>query len=673
MSVTTFNLVGQVLGGRYEVVSRLDQGGMAFVYLALDRNLKTNVVIKVPRVSLPQEDDFVARFEHEIGSLLKLSYPHVCRILDIGKHDGLPFLVLQFLPGGNLNDHRSKAPDRTPLPTPPSSLHRWLSPIAEALDYTHRQNYVHRDVKPGNIIFDEHGFPYLSDFGVAKILAESDAEAVRKALTEAGKTMGTPQYMAPELMMGQPIDGRIDQYALAVTVFEILSGRYPFDGTSLPAIIVAATMQKTPSLADMSLGASPELANAVRKGMARQVNDRFPTCGAFAQAVLAGVPDRPQSPFVPASGRHTTTFSVQGTSARVEQPKAYVCPHCGTNFRLKPSSRARKAKCPSCRQIVSVEPDDFPAQQVQTGPSPPPLDQTGLKLPGPEGMQPWQPEKFKSIARIAPDWLNSIRVSSVQATVIALSMLFGLGLGGLTVWRMVPAAVPRDGSETQIAKPPVVAIDKPAPLSQRASPAEPGPAPIPPVNPVVPPPTSPPAIPQYQAYTNGNGEWELVDNEIRQTKDDPTNCLLVFGDPSWTDYDFRVVAKGPSAIGVAFRMAKDETGNLFVIGGMNNTNHNLQHWNPHSWLPSVPGSVNAENWYQITVKVRGHHCDCFIGDTLTLQYEDDDNVALNGAVGLRTWGQPVNYRDVRVMTPEGRVLLEGLPQMPPKGLDEMPE
>ncbi|HEV8066201.1 MAG TPA: protein kinase [Planctomycetaceae bacterium] len=662
--MTTFDLVGQVLaGGRYEVSSRLDQGGMAFVYLAVDRNLQTDVVIKVPRLALPQEDDFVARFEHEIGSLLKLRHPHVCRILDIGKHEGLPFLVLHYLAGGNLNDHRLLGGDRSPLPTPPSSLHRWLSPIAEALDYIHRQNYVHRDVKPGNIIFDEHGFPYLSDFGVAKILAENDAKATQRALTEAGKTMGTPQYMAPELMMGQPINGRIDQYALAVTIFEILSGRYPFDGTSLPAIVVAATMQKTPSLAEMNLGVSPQVANAVRQGMARQPDDRFQTCGAFAQAVLAGIPERPQSPFVPASGRHTMTLSTYGTSsARVEQPKVYVCPHCGTHFRLKPSSRARKAKCPSCRQIVSVEPDEFSAQPVPSITPPLPPDQSNFKLPGAEGLKPARLRGLTPIARLVPNWLKSVRVNRKQTTLIALAMLLGLGLGGFAVWRIVPVATQARGTQTEVPTA-VAALDEPMP-TQHAAPALASPSPQP---------ISQSGAPEYQAYANGNGEWEIVDSELRQTKEGDSNCMLIFGNLQWTDYDIRVSAKGAAAIGVAFRMAKDESGSLFVIGGWGNTNHNVQHVNPHEALKTIPGNILSEKWYDILVKVRGHRFDCFINGALTINGENEEHVALNGAIGFRTHKWPVSYRNLRVTTPEGQVLLEGLPKMPPKGLDEMPD
>jgi serine/threonine-protein kinase len=659
MSVTTLNLVGQVLGERYEVASRLDQGGMAFVYLALDRNLKTNVVIKVPRVSLPQEDDFVARFEHEIGSLLKLRHPHVCRILDIGRHEGLPFLVLQYLPGGNLNDHRQIAADGSPLATPASGLHRWLSPIAEALDYIHRRNYVHRDVKPGNIIFDEHGFPYLSDFGVAKVLAEQDVQSTKKALTEAGKTMGTPQYMAPELMMGQPIDGRIDQYALAVTVFEILSGRYPFDGTSLPAIVLAATMQKTPSLADLRLGISSEAANAVRKGMARQADERYPTCGAFAQAVLAGIPERPTSPFVPASGRHTTTFSAQGTSARVEQPKVYVCPHCGTNFRLRPSSRARKAKCPSCRQIVNVEPDEFIAQSVPSGPAP--SDRSGVSLQ------------------------KGLRFTGTQAAIIALPLLVGLGLGGLAVWWLFPRAAADEANATRVEVASDVAPNEPVHPGQKSDASKTTAASETPVgvNPVKPAPNPKPdpeprpprvANKEYQAFTNGSGEWELVLNgEIRQTKEDDTHCLLIFGDPHWTDYDLRVLAKGADSVGVAYRVGKDQSCSLFVLGGRGNRDFSVEHWNPYELVRSVDRSVDPNQWYEIVVKVRGHSCQCFVDGALCLQYQEDDNSALQGAVGLRTWKTPVSYRDIRVSAPDGTVLFEGTPKMPPKTIDEMPD
>src|SRR4029077_14850122 len=143
---------------------------------------------------------------------------HIVKVSDVGEWEGTPFAVMQFLPGGSLEDRRPIGPGGHPFPCEPSEVLRWLAEVAEALDYVHAQGYVHRDVKPGNILFDANGHAFLSDFGVAKVLASAaDTRASHTAMTGAGMVLGTPEYMAPELIMGEPFDGRVDQYALAVT------------------------------------------------------------------------------------------------------------------------------------------------------------------------------------------------------------------------------------------------------------------------------------------------------------------------------------------------------------------------------------------------------------------------------------------------------------------------
>ena len=126
-------------------------------------------------------------------------------------------------------------------PSPRSRSAEWLPAVADALDFIHKQGYVHRDVKPANILFDAHKNAYISDFGVAKAVAGNKAAAA--GITGAGLILGTPTYMAPELVLGQQFDGRIDQYALAITVFELLAGRPPFDGPTPMAVLVQRTTE----------------------------------------------------------------------------------------------------------------------------------------------------------------------------------------------------------------------------------------------------------------------------------------------------------------------------------------------------------------------------------------------------------------------------------------------
>src|SRR5262249_32054832 len=236
-------------GGRYLITAKLGEGGMGFVYRALDQNIESEVVIKIPRPAMMDDPEFAGRFTREIRSLVKLSHPHIVKVTDVGTWEGTPFAVMQFLPGGSLENQRPTRPDGQILPCEPRSIARSLMSVAEALDYIHGQGYVHRDVKPGNILFDALGHAFLSDFGVAKVLASStSAIPSQTAMTGAGMVLGTPEYMAPELIMGEPFDGRVDQYALAITVYELLCGRRPFEDETKTKVLVLHTSKAPPRL-----------------------------------------------------------------------------------------------------------------------------------------------------------------------------------------------------------------------------------------------------------------------------------------------------------------------------------------------------------------------------------------------------------------------------------------
>jgi hypothetical protein len=311
MTTETADWVGLTLDGRYTVTAKLGEGGMGFVYRARDGRLNCDVVVKVPRAAMLEDAGFRQRFQNEVRALVQLAHPHVVKVSDFGQHGGVPCAVMQFLPGGSLEDRRPKDDRGRFKPVAPRSLAGWLPQVADALDFIHKRGYVHRDIKPANILFDGFKNAYISDFGVAKAVAGN--RPTEASVTGAGLVLGTPSYMAPELVLGEKFDGRIDQYALAVTVFELLAGRPPFEGATPMAVLVKRTTEDAPALAGLLPATPAALSTAIARGLSRDPAARFPNCAAFAEAVVAAsaIRGHPHSETVRTDGPESEKVSRQ--------------------------------------------------------------------------------------------------------------------------------------------------------------------------------------------------------------------------------------------------------------------------------------------------------------------------------------------------------------------------
>ena len=282
------DLVGATIADRYRIISKLGEGGMGVAYRAWDEQAGVPVVIKIPKRIFLQDATFAERFSREIRLLQGLNHPNIVPIVDVGEYEGLPYVVMRFLPGGSLSNRRLRDADRKPLPMLPTTLHSWLPKIADALDHVHANGIVHRDVKPANIFFDAFWDAFLGDFGIAKIIEESDAFDKENTLTATHMGIGTQEYMPPEQFMPKArIDGRADQYALGVTVYELLAGTRPFTG-STAHLIVEVTTHSVPPLNVKRRDIPTTVAEAVHKALAKNPADRFATCRDFAGAVQIG-------------------------------------------------------------------------------------------------------------------------------------------------------------------------------------------------------------------------------------------------------------------------------------------------------------------------------------------------------------------------------------------------
>jgi len=277
------SLIGQSLG-RYHILEQLGEGGMATVYKAYDTRLETDVAVKVIRTEniLPSTlERSLKRFEREAKALARLTHPNIVKVTDYGEYEGKPYLVMPYLPGGTLKQKLEK-------PIPWQEAARLLLPIARALDFAHRQNMIHRDVKPSNILITADGEPMLTDFGIAKIL---DLEETQD-LTGTGMGIGTPEYMAPEQWTGKT-STQSDQYALGVVLYEMLTGRKPYSADTPAAILLKQATEPLPRPSQYAREMPEKVEKLLLKTLAKNPADRYTSMGDFAAALnsmLSGSP-----------------------------------------------------------------------------------------------------------------------------------------------------------------------------------------------------------------------------------------------------------------------------------------------------------------------------------------------------------------------------------------------
>lgn len=284
-------LTGQSIG-RYHILEQLGEGGMAIVYKAYDTRLERNVALKVLRTDMfgtAVLEQVLQRFEREAKSLAKLSHPNIVNILDYGEHEGSPFLVMEYLPGGTLKQKLGH-------PIPWQEAFRTLIPVARGLSYAHQHGVVHRDVKPANILINENEGPVLTDFGIAKLLEDTHGHT----LTGSGVGIGTPEYMAPEQGVGaSTIDARVDIYSLGIVLYEMVTGRKPYIADTPMAVVLKQMTDPLPHPTNFVSDLPEDVERVLFKALAEQPEDRYTDMSVLI-AAMEGPLVEPQRSEVPA-------------------------------------------------------------------------------------------------------------------------------------------------------------------------------------------------------------------------------------------------------------------------------------------------------------------------------------------------------------------------------------
>jgi eukaryotic-like serine/threonine-protein kinase len=262
-----------LIKGRYRVGRRLGEGGMATVYLGHDLLLGRDVAIKSPRPQFSADPGFRARFEREARAAAALSHPNIIDVYDVGEDDGTPFIVMELVRGQSL-----KAIITADAPFHPDDVAELLEQVGGALDYAHARGYVHRDIKPGNILIDEHGRARLVDFGIAKGLADGD-------LTEAGSSLGTVGYLSPEQAAGLMATPASDVYSVGVVAFEMLTGELPFAAETPVGVAMRHVNDPAPRPSHVVPGLLPQVDPIILRALAKDPTRRWGSAGAFAHAL----------------------------------------------------------------------------------------------------------------------------------------------------------------------------------------------------------------------------------------------------------------------------------------------------------------------------------------------------------------------------------------------------
>ena len=339
--------IGSVLGGRYRLVELLGQGGMATIYRAQDIRLGRDVAVKVLRPEYGRDPDFFARFRQEAQSAASLNHPNIVSVHDYGQDPDGPFIVMEYVAGEDLASLLRNGA------LAPRQAARIAAEVARALDAAHARGIVHRDVKPGNILIANDGRVKVTDFGIARAIAEAQ-------LTLPGMTLGSVHYFSPEQARGEPASVASDIYALGIVLYECLTGRRPWEGDSAASVAMARLTGAAPGPSDVMVSVPPALDAIVRRALAPAPEDRFPSAAAMADALESFL----------AAGSHAGPGGVAGAGGAGAARGAREVAVAGTAALIAPRSAAAAGGVTAGGVAAGAPPADLTPAPVRLRPEP---------------------------------------------------------------------------------------------------------------------------------------------------------------------------------------------------------------------------------------------------------------------------------------------------------------
>ncbi|MEW1723664.1 protein kinase [Streptomyces sp. NPDC093109] len=275
---------GSVAGGRYQLRDLLGEGGMASVYLAYDAALDRQVAIKTLHTELGREQSFRERFRREAQAVAKLSHTNIVSVFDTGESelDGalMPYIVMEYVEGQPLGSLLN-ADIAQYGAMPADKALKVTADVLAALEASHEMGLVHRDIKPGNVMMTKRGVVKVMDFGIARAMQSGVT-----SMTQTGMVVGTPQYLSPEQALGRGVDARSDLYSVGIMLFQLLTGRLPFDADSALAIAYAHVQEEPVAPSSINRSVTPGMDALVARALKKNPNERFPSAEAMHDECL---------------------------------------------------------------------------------------------------------------------------------------------------------------------------------------------------------------------------------------------------------------------------------------------------------------------------------------------------------------------------------------------------